>query len=169
MMLPPYEKFPVLTSGKVLMDQFGPGHIKDIVDISFYNSKPATDENEALEMLNKINDDYQKKETVHWGICDKEKNVIVGSCGYYRGFNNETGELGCVLKTEFRGKGYMSIAMKLAIDFGFSTIGLKEIIALTSKKNTKAIQLMERLDFKKVFENETGSIKYVFNKNLWEK
>ena len=105
---------------------------------------------QAIEMNSKINKDYDAGNSFHWGIVDNQSNKIVGTCGYYRGFDKGEGELGCVLLLQYRGQGFMTSAMLLAIDFGIKNIGLKRIWAITSQQNEKAIKLLERIDFKKV-------------------
>ena len=98
--------------------------------------------------------------SIHWGIADKVTNKIVGTCGYYRGFENEAGELGCILLPQFRGQGFMTSAMKLAIEFGLKNMELKRIFAITTKENINAIRLLERLQFKKVADLENDEIEY---------
>jgi ribosomal-protein-alanine N-acetyltransferase len=105
---------------------------------------------QAIEMNSKINKDYDAGNSFHWGIVDNQSNKIVGTCGYYRGFDKGEGELGCVLLLQYRGQGFMTSVMLLAIDFGIKNIGLKRIWAITSQQNEKAIKLLERVDFKKV-------------------
>ena len=98
-------------------------------------------------MQAKIDHDYLAGSSIHWGIADAETNIIVGTCGYYRGFANESGELGYVLLPQFRSKGYMNVAMKSAIDFGLKNLELKRIWAATSPDNSAAIKLLEKLNF----------------------
>ena len=108
----------------------------------------------------KINSDYKTGRSVHWGIADNLTNKIIGTCGYYRGFDKEQGELGCILLPEYRRQGFMTAAMLLAIDFGFKTIGRKRIWARTTCQNRKAIQLLKELNFTKVLDAEAGEIEY---------
>ena len=151
---PPYESFPSVSDEKILLRQINPAEIKNIIEISFYDAKKASSESEALQMLEKINHDYLKGESLHWGIIEISTNKIVGTCGYYRGFNYACGELGCVLLPQYQGLGYMTQAMQLAIEFGIKKIGLNKIIAITSHQNIKAMNLLERLRFSKT--NEVG-------------
>lgn len=153
MQLPPYKNFPEINSDEIVLRQVYTSDAKVIVDISFYNAKAASTVEEAIEMQNRINLDYQNGNSIHWAIVDKRTNQIAGTLGYYRGFENGTGELGCVLKPEFFGKGFMTIAMKLAIEFGLNEIGLKNIIAITTTDNKKAMQLFIRLGFYEVSTN----------------
>jgi hypothetical protein len=46
--------------------------------------------------------------TIHWGIAENVTNKIIGTCGYYRGFDKGGGELGFVLSAQYRGKGFMT-------------------------------------------------------------
>jgi len=149
MNLPPYPSFPTITSDTITLRQIEPMDISDIIEISYYDATQATTLYLAAEMQAKINRDYTSGESVHWGIADNATNRIVGTCGYYRGFGNAAGELGCILLPVHYGKGYMTRAMQLAITFGFETMGLERIWAETATNNTNTIKLLERLNFTK--------------------
>jgi len=157
---PPFHHFPFLSDEKVLLRQIEPGEVKDIIDISFYDAKKASSVSEALQMLEKIYLDYANGESIHWGIVDKTTNIIVGTCGYYRGFNYECGELGCVLIPQYQGFGFMTHAMQLSVDFGFNTMELKKIIAITRAQNTKAIDLMQRLGFLEMEKTNDSTLQF---------
>jgi ribosomal-protein-alanine N-acetyltransferase len=159
--LPPYNNFPTITGDKILLRQILLSDIPEIVEISFYNAKPATTTEQAIEMLEKINSDYNNGHTIHWGIFDVATNKIVGTCGYYRGFEHRTGELGCILLPLFRGMGYMTEALKSAISFGVNVIKLDRIIAVTTKQNSRAVKLLERLEFKKSADLQNDEVEYV--------
>ena len=146
--VPPYSNFPSISNDKVSLRQILSSDIKDLIEISFYDSVQAKTLEQAVEMNSKINMDYNKGDSIHWGIVDNQSGKIVGTCGYYRGFDKDEGELGCVLLPQYRGYGFMTSAMSLAIDFGLNNIKLKRIWAITDRQNEKAIKLLERLDFK---------------------
>jgi len=148
--IPPYDEFPLVSNDKISLRQILHSDINDLIEISFYDSIQATTLEQAIEMSSKINRDYDYGNSLHWGIVDNQSNRIVGTCGYYRGFNKDGGELGCVLLPQYRGQGFMTSAMLLAIDFGIKNIGLKRIWAVTSQQNEKAIKLLERINFKKI-------------------
>lgn len=150
MNLPPFDTYPTVEADKIILRQILPGDISGIVEISFYDAKQARTTKEAIEMQARIDRDYLAGNSIHWAIVDKASKKVVGTCGYYRGFNNETGELGCVLLPTYRGQGYMTLALKAAITFGFAHIGLQRITAITTKQNLQAIKLLHRLCFKQV-------------------
>jgi ribosomal-protein-alanine N-acetyltransferase len=160
MKLPPYNTFPIIVGNKTTLRQIEKTDIKDIIEISYYNAIQATTVQNATEMQAKINKDYFDGNSIHWGIADNKTDKIVGTCGYYRGFKDEAGELGCVLVAQYRGQGYMTTAMQLAIDFGRNTMGLKRIWAVTSQNNTQAIKLLERLNFIKTAELIDNEVEY---------
>ncbi|MDF2553693.1 MAG: N-acetyltransferase [Chryseobacterium sp.] len=147
---PPYSIFPTLTNGNISLRNITAADMPDLMEISFYDTVQATTVEIAAEMQNKINKDYFEGNSVHWGIADKATNKILGTCGYYRGFENDDGELGCVLLPESQGKGYMTQALSLASDFGLKEMKLKRIWAVTNRDNHPAIKLLERLKFKKI-------------------
>jgi ribosomal-protein-alanine N-acetyltransferase len=160
MKLPPYDIYPSISDEKIVLRQILASDIKDVIEISFYDSIPAKTIEEATEMQQKIDKDYETGNSIHWGIVDKTTNNIVGTCGYYRGFDEGIGELGCVLFPQYRGQGFMSHAMQLAINFGLNTIGLKRVKAITTKQNDKAVKLLDRLNFIKIADLQDDEIEY---------
>lgn len=157
---PPYSIYPHVSNEKVALRKIINSDINAIIEISFYDAIQAISLEQAIEMNSKIDNDYDNSNSIHWGIIDNQTNEIVGTCGYYRGFYKDQGELGCVLLPQYRGKGFMTDAMLLAIDFGFKNIGLKRIFAVTSKQNDKAIRLLERIGFKKNSELQENEVEY---------
>ena len=51
------------------------------------------------------------------------------------------------LRREYWGRGVAFAAATLALDRGFTEVGLTEIVALTTPPNVRSIRLMERLGF----------------------
>lgn len=143
-----------------------PADIPALVPISFYDSEPAATLDEAAGMQARIDKDYADGNSIHWCIIDTLTNNIAGTLGYYRGFADGTGELGFVLLPQYRGKGYMSKAMKRAVDYGLRTIGLSRIVAITTKQNLAAVRLLGNLDFIAVAEREDDEEEYEYLPSL---
>jgi RimJ/RimL family protein N-acetyltransferase len=57
-------------------------------------------------------------------------------------------EIGWRLQRPLWGRGYASEAARLALDYGFGTLGLKEIVAFTAVANQRSRAVMERLGMK---------------------
>jgi len=163
-MLPPFDEFPVLASDRILMRQIIASDAKDILEIAVYDGIRASDVADAITMQNKIDINYAEGDSVHWGIIDRQTNATVGTCGYYRGFAGNTGELGCILLPQFRGMGYMSEAFTLAIEFGLNIMKLDKVIAITTADNIKARRLLELLQF--ILVSESGDAKLTYEYHL---
>ncbi|PZX93053.1 N-acetyltransferase [Flavobacterium aquariorum] len=165
MRLPPYDIFPIITGDTISLREIMIEDIDNLIEISFYDAIQATTLQEATEMQDKINKDYLDGNSIHWGIADNATNKIIGTCGYYRGFDREAGELGCVLLPQYRGQGFMTSAMLLAIGFGIDTIQLKRVWAATTKQNEKAIKLLENLNFIKIADLDDDEMEYELRQN----
>jgi [ribosomal protein S5]-alanine N-acetyltransferase len=104
---PPYTNFPMLSSNQIVLRQVINADANEITEISYYDGVQASNPNEAIEMQKKINQDYLQGNSIHWGIVDAQSSKPVGTCGYYRGFVNNTGELGYVLKPSSQERVYV--------------------------------------------------------------
>jgi ribosomal-protein-alanine N-acetyltransferase len=151
---PPYQNFPILRSPDIVLRQIVHTDADEIMEISYYNGIRATDPIEAIEMQNMIDQDYLEGNCIHWGIMGVQSSKLVGTCGYYRDFIDNTGELGYILKPSFVGRGYMTTALKKAIEFGINTIGLQKIIAITEKDNIKSQNVLMKLNFTQEAERD---------------
>ena len=165
MHLPPYSNYPIVTGDKVTLREILIDDINDIIAISYYDGIQATSLEQACAMQVQIKEDYLSGDSIHWGIFDTESNQIVGTCGYYRGFKESAGELGCVLLPQHYKKGYMTIAMQLAIEYGIHTMGLKRIYAITNQENSNAIHLLERLKFVQTNKLEDNYLEFDLTQN----
>ncbi|MGL2966295.1 GNAT family N-acetyltransferase [Flavobacterium sp. XGLA_31] len=159
---PPFADFPFVSNEKITLRQLLHSDLGDLIEISFYDAVQATTLEQAIEMNSKINKDYEEGNSIHWAIVDNLTNKVVGTCGYYRGFDQGQGEIGCVLLPNYRGNGFMTHAIELAIKFGIKTMGLHRIWAATNKQNEKAIKLLERLDFKKIKALDDDNVEFEF-------
>lgn len=157
---PPYYQYPEITGETITLRQVRNSDLSELLEISFYDGKKADSIQNALEMQEQIEADYLNGTSIHWGIVDSKTQEIVGTCGYYRGFENEVGELGCILRPLFQGRGYMNAALQLAIRFGQENLGLNQIVAITTLENTRAIKLLERLNFIKTADLNDPMIQY---------
>lgn len=160
--LPPFAIFPTLNGEKIILREVRSEDLEALREISYYDGKQAADIGEAKEMQSRIDVDYQAGNSVHWCIVERETGLVLGTCGYYRGFKDGSGELGCILLEQFRGKGFMISALVLAMDFGLQSMGLSSLRAVTSIQNLKALSLLNRLGFEKVAE-VNGDVEFVYN------
>jgi ribosomal-protein-alanine N-acetyltransferase len=131
----------------VLLRQAKNTDLVNMLEIATYDGQRASNNEDVLKMLEKTERDYQNGTSINWCLADPVSDELIGFCGYYRGFENGTGELGCVLRPAFRGQGFMNEAMQTAVHFGLKKMGLQHVVAVTTQQNQKAIALLERLGF----------------------
>lgn len=158
--LPPYSIYPELRSERILLRQLRASEAKNIIDITFFQRVPAKNEDDVVSMLQKIDERYANGESVHWGIEDLQQKEMIGCCGFYRGFANDSGEIGYFLKEKFRNRGYMSEAVKLMVQFGFETMRLKKIFAITAPDNLASQGVLRKNKFIAAGMEENGDLRF---------
>lgn len=163
MNLPPYTLFPELSSGKVLLREIRPDDIPNLLEILTYDGKSAETLGEGTGIVNRIHQNYLDGDSVNWVIENLETHEPIGFVGYYRGFENGIGEVGFILKAAFRGLGFMSPALALAIEFGLKQMQLKQVTAFTKPDNHKAIAVLNRNNFFAEKELEGSYLKLVYS------
>jgi len=151
---------PTLSSKRLALRRIENKDAASIIEISVYDGFFAKDEEDVLRILDMIDIDIENGESVHWGIYLKSSKEIVGSCGFYRGYPKNVGEIGYILRAEFRGLGIMAEAVELIVDYGLNIMQLSNVIAYTSPSNEKSMSVLKRVGFHQV-ENSSDTIKFI--------
>lgn len=123
-----------------------------IKEITYYDGRVAQSAEDAVEIAKKIEQDYKEKRGVHFAVRNKSNMTILGTCGFYRGFNLDelSDEIGYIIKEEFRRKGYMIEALNLLIKIAKNEIGLKQILAYVKEDNVASQNLFLRCNFREL-------------------
>jgi len=121
--------------------------IPQTLEITRFDGKPPRDLEEANQMIRKIRAECLEGKLIHWAIETRETGEIVGTCGYYRGFENGAGEIGYILLEKFRGQGFMTEVVNAAVEFGFQTMKLSQVFAITSAKNQASQNVLTKCGF----------------------
>lgn len=145
---PPFSSFPILKNDRIILREIQESDLEDLIEISFYDGIPAKDFTDAQVMNERIVLDYIGSNSIHWVITSVLSGEILGTCGFYRGFPEDIGEIGYVLKKVHQGKGYMADAVRLLVEFGYNELGLKAIKAVTAKNNQSSINVLTKAGFK---------------------
>ncbi len=147
---PAFSAFPTLTSDHVTLRALTLDDVPFVREISFYDGVAATTDEAAAGMLQRIEADMARGTSLHWGICLTGSDEVVGTCGFYRGFANDVGEIGYVLREAYRGRGIATDALRLVVAFGLDAMGLRAVVAYTSPKNQASRAVLARLGFRPV-------------------
>jgi len=114
----------------------------------FMNITHFTDENQAIEMINLLNDLAQENKALRFSIIVQESNVIIGSCGYNSlDFDNLKAEIGYDIARSHWGKGYATEAISSLLSHAFSALKLNRIEAKVDPDNVNSIKLLQKLNF----------------------
>lgn len=156
---PPFYTFPILKNDQIILREIQDSDLQHLIEISYYDGIPAKDTSDARIMNERIKQDYLESHTIHWVIAAVANGEILGTCGFYRGFEEDTGEIGYVLKKEHQGHGYMAEAVSLMLDFGWKQLELKAIVGVTAPSNQPSKNILLKSGFK-LLETMRDEIKF---------
>ena len=74
-----------------------------------------------------------------------ENNTPIGICGLIKRDGLEDVDIGFAFLPQYRGQGYAYEAAAATMTYGYNSVGLKRIVAITHPDNTPSIKLLERL------------------------
>ncbi|WP_346886980.1 GNAT family N-acetyltransferase [Clostridium sp. UBA1056] len=100
-------------------------------------------ENEAKEeAINRANNE------LFYAVCLKESGKLIGNLYLAEG-DFDTWELGYVFNRKYQGKGYATEGSRRLLDYAFSDLGARRIVAMCSPENTLSWKLLERLKMRR--------------------
>ncbi|AFQ15186.1 MULTISPECIES: GNAT family N-acetyltransferase [Bacillus] len=114
----------------------------------FMNISNFTDESQAKDMIQFLNELAQNNKAIRFTIIEKESNHIIGSCGYNSlDFENSKTEIGYDISKKFWGKGYAPEAISSLLDYAFTHLKLYRVEAKVEPTNVNSIKVLEKLNF----------------------
>ena len=151
-----FNTFPVLENERLILKEITDEEAEDVIDLAVYDGFFAKTGEDVMFILDKIRKDYRDGDCISWGIYLKETGEITGTCCYCRGYKDNVGEIGYVLKETFRGKYIMTEAGKLVTDFGLNVMKLSKVTAYTDSAKKASQSVLLRLGFIQVPNKEDG-------------
>lgn len=150
-----FEQFPELETehlilNEITMDDLDVFHrLRSNVSIMQYiQGRLAKTQQDTIDVINRSHQLLSEGNNISWGIRTKEKNLLIGSIGFYRiQWNNMRGEIGYILDPEYHGKGIMSEAMQKIMNFGFHTMKFHTIEAVIDPNNKPSENILLRNGF----------------------
>ncbi|MEP7171244.1 MAG: GNAT family N-acetyltransferase [Bacteroidota bacterium] len=105
---------------------------------------------DAGKLIQKMDDLLNKTEAINWAITLRDDPKLIGIIGFYRiAKEHYRGEVGYIMKPQYRGKGIMHEALIKILNFGFNQIKFHCIEAIVDPENTPSSKLLERNGFTK--------------------
>ena len=114
----------------------------------FIDRPRALNIEDAFQYIEKIDNGVNAGEWVYWAIQLRGKSRVIGTiCLWNFANGDDKAELGYELMPEHQGKGIMREAVQAVLQFGFNTLQLKCIEAVSRTGNLRSIKLLEKFGF----------------------
>ena len=157
---------PILRTERLVLRPFTNDDVKEVFrcwqsdpDVSRYMMWESSDDiKDTQEFIDFELEMIENDGWYRWAITDKDNGTIYGTCLIY--FNDEEGcyDISYNLGKKYWGKGYITEAMKTAMEYAISTLGFHNYIAAHAVENPASGNVITKLGFK--FEKE---IPYICN------
>ena len=158
----PFNAFPTLSTRRLRLDKLTENSLNELIPIASFRVQHAT-RKDAEDLLKKTHEQYGAKQAITWGLY--LKNELIGTIGFYRGFANNIGEVGYVMREDFKRRGYMREALHCIIRFGFETMELDGISAFTRDDNTASVALLGQFGFQRTPDLHEEYRKHILRQN----
>lgn len=151
-----FNPFPLLSTERLLLRQMNDSDASqllklrsDKITMQYLDKPPMQSLAEASLLITKINGDVSSDDGITWGIVlNDNPGLLIGTIGFWRITKEHyRAEIGYMLLPEYFNKGYMTEALKMAIDFGFNTMNLHSIEANINPGNVASEALLKSAGF----------------------
>ncbi len=103
---------------------------------------------DALGHIKMIQDKIESSEGINWAITLKEDFKMIGIIGHYKvKWENFRSEIGYIILPEHEGKGIITEAIGLIIDYGFNVIKMHSLEAIIDPQNHASARVLEKNGF----------------------
>lgn len=126
----------------------------------FIERPKQTSLEDATTFVDKITEGIAKDGICYWGIQTNDSNTLIGTCCIFK-FNEtkSAAEIGYELLPTFWGKGIISEAAKVIINYAFHTLHLQELRAVIHQSNKASVGVISKFGFKKVEDKSSLDLK----------
>lgn len=150
-----FTPFPILYTDRLVLRQIDTNDANEIFairsdkEIMRYIDRPlAISIEDALQLIQKINNSLITEDGVSWAITLKDTTTLIGTIGFWRMEKEHyRAEIGYILHPAFQGKGIMSEAITAVLNYGFKAMKLHSVMANVNPDNGASIKLLERNNF----------------------
>ncbi len=152
--------FPILTTERLTLrqlsidDQQSVFALRSDPEINKYlGREPSKTMEDAINFINKINDNIKKNNSIYWVITLTNTKQFVGTICLFDFLSEKNScEIGYELMTKFEGQGIMKEAIAEVINYAFQTLQFQKIVAFTHNGNKRSTNVLMKLNFIKSIE-----------------
>ena len=88
---------------------------------------------------------FETAQGLTWGL--EHHGQVIGTIGFYRGFDRNLAEVGYVMRPGWRGQGLMSEALEAVLNYSSEAMQLRGVRAYTRDENTASRRLLSKWGF----------------------
>lgn len=151
----PSNHFPEIESERLILREFT---LKDIEALYQIRTNPEVLKTifkepmklmqEAIDLVNKMRDDFENSAGINWAITLKNTGEIIGVIGLWRIIKEHyRAEIGYTLRPEYWKQGIISEAVQAVLETGFNTFNLHTIEANLDPKNIGSERVLQKTGF----------------------
>ncbi len=152
-----FSPFPLLQSGRLIFRRLSHDDSEKVLflrgnsQVMRYIPRPLLKSiDEAKTYIDFIDDKINKNIDINWAVTTKESDDLIGIMGFYRTSpEHYRTELGYMILSEYHGKGLVTEAVKVLLNFGFNQLGFNSICACVDTRNTPSCRVLEKNGFRK--------------------
>lgn len=155
LLCPPFTPFPVLETPRLILREIRADDTPAIFDLYADETIAArigldtfSSHAEAQEIIELVSSAYGEGRAIRWGVTLRGEDRVIGSCGFHRlSTRDRRAEIGYDLSPAYWRQGIMREALRAMVVFGFETMRLHRIEAMTYPANIASWRLLEALGF----------------------
>ncbi len=157
-----FTPFPILTTERLTLRQLSTDDQQNIFALrsdteinKYLNREPSKTIDDAINFINKINDNIKNNNSIYWVISLTTTKTFVGTICLFdfsdknKLYTDEKNscEIGYELMTKFQGQGIMKEATEEVIRYAFQTLQFQKIVAFTHSGNQNSTKLLAKFNF----------------------
>lgn len=119
----------------------------------FLGNRPVTEKRQSLEMIEYVRRQYVEHGIGRWAVAEKATGQFMGWCGFKLVKDRINGrtdyyDLGYRFIQRYWGQGYASESARAALNYGFESLRLEEIIGAAQVANQASNRILQKLGFR---------------------
>ncbi len=141
----------LLLRGLILSDDKSMFELDSDIDVHKYlGNNPIKSIEESRKIISEIQQQYEVNGIGRWAMIEKSTNQFIGWTGLKlitEPINNHVNyyDLGYRLIKKNWGRGFGTEAAKASLDYGFNTLGIETIYAMSDIQNLRSLHILQKV------------------------
>ena len=118
--------------------------------VRYWGAPALADRDAAAALLAEIQDNFQKRTSMKWGVAELETDQVIGTVTLFNlNFDNKRAEIGYGLDYNYWRKGYVTEALDALLSYAFDVLQLHRLEADVDPRNEGSIRTLEKMGFQR--------------------